>query len=108
MKIKVLGKDSIQINKSSIDLRYLEQLADTEQLSALAYLLTCGAKHHFRSGRSLIQVVDLLEQQIEAKGLASLADSSYLPANLARPRRQEIFACLNRCRDLTFSYSNAR
>lgn len=108
MKIKVLGKDSIQINKSSIDLRYLEQLADTEQLSALAYLLTCGAKHYFRSGRSLIQVVDLLEQQIEAKGLASLADSSYLPANLARPRRQEIFACLNRCRELTFSYSNAR
>ncbi len=102
VKMKVMGKDSIQINKTTIDLRYLEQLADTEQLSALAYLVTCGAKHYFRSGRTLTDVVDLLEQQIEKKGLASLADSSYLPSNLARPRRQEIFACLNRCRDLSF------
>ena len=100
--MKVLGKDSIQINRTDIDLRYLEQIADTEQLSALAYLLTCGAKHYFRQGRTLIQVVDLLEKQIGEKGLASLADSSYLPSNLARPRRQEIFACLNRCRDITF------
>lgn len=102
MKMKVLGKDSIQINKTNIDLRYLEQLADTEQLSALSYLLTCGAKHYFRQNRTLTDVVDLLEQQIEKKGLASLSDSSYLPTNLARPRRQEIFACLNRCRDIVF------
>lgn len=102
IKMKVMGKDSIQINKTNIDLRYLEQLADTEQLSALAYLVTCGAKHYFRSGRTLTEVVNLLEQQIDQKGLASLADSSYLPSNLARPRRQEIFACLNRCRELTF------
>ena len=102
MKMKVLGKDSIQINRTTVDLRYLEQLSDTEQLSALAYLLTYSAKHYFRKGRTLTQVVNLLEQQLEAKGLASLADSSYLPSNLARPRRQEIFACFDRCRDLVF------
>lgn len=102
IKIKVLGRDSIQINRTTVDLRYLEQLADTEQLSALAYLLTCGARHYFRTGRPLTQVVDLLEQQMEKKGLASLSDSSYLPSNLARPRRQEIFACFNRCRDILF------
>lgn len=102
VKMKVLGKDSIQINHTAVDLRYLEQLADTEQLSALAYLLTCAAKHYFRKGRTLTQVVDLLEQQLEQKGFSSLTDSSYLPSNLARPRRQEIFACFNRCRDLMF------
>ena len=102
IKMKVMGKDSIQINRTTVDLRYLEQLSDTEQLSALAYLLTCAAKHHFRNGRTLTEVVDLLEQQLEKKGLASLSDSSYLPSNLARPRRQEIFACFNRCRDVTF------
>ena len=101
--MKVMGKDSIQINRTTVDLRYLEQLSDIEQLSALAYLLTCAAKHHFRNGRTLTEVVDLLEQQLEKKGLASLSDSSYLPSNLARPRRQEIFACFNRCRDVTFS-----
>lgn len=103
IKMKVMGKDSIQINRTTVDLRYLEQLSDTEQLSALAYLLTCAAKHYFRNGRTLTEVVDLLEQQLEKKGLASLSDSSYLPSNLARPRRQEIFACFNRCRDVTFS-----
>ncbi len=102
IKMKVMGKDSIQINRTTVDLRYLEQLADTEQLAALTYLLTCAAKHYFRSGRTLTEVVDLLEQQMEKKGMASLSDSSYLPSNLARPRRQEIFACFNRCRDIVF------
>ena len=103
IKMKVMGKDSIQINKTTIDLRYLEQISDTEQLSALAYLLTYATKHYFRQGRTLTEVVDLLEQQLEKKGLASLADGSYLPSNLARPRRQEIFACFNRCRDIVFT-----
>ncbi len=102
LKMKVMGKDSISINHTNIDLRYLEQISDTEQLSALAYILTCGAKHYFRERRRLTEIVDLLEQQMDQKGLASLCDSSYLPANLARPRRQEIFACLNRCRDIAF------
>lgn len=102
IKMKVMGKDGIQINHCTIDLRYLEQLADTEQLSALAYLLICAAKHYFKNGRTLTEVVDLLEQQIEKRGLASLSDSSYLSSNLARPRRQEIFACFNRCRDITY------
>ena len=100
--MKVMGKDSIQINRTTIDLRYLEQLADTEQLSALSYLLTYAVKHYVRPGRTLTEIVDLLEQQLTRKGLASLASGSYLPSNLARPRRQEIFACFNRCRDLIF------
>ncbi len=102
LKMKVMGKDSIQINRTTIDLRYLEQLADTEQLSALSYLLTYAVKHYVRPGRTLTEIVDLLEQQLTRKGLASLASGSYLPSNLARPRRQEIFACFNRCRDLIF------
>lgn len=102
LKMKVLGKDSIQINRTNIDLRYLEQISDTEQLSALAYLLTYGAKHYFRQGRTLTEVVDLLERQIDEKGLASLSDAPYLASNLARPRRQEIFACFNRCREIRY------
>lgn len=101
-KMKVLGKDSIQINRTTVDLRYLEQLSDTEQLSGLAYLLTYSAKHYLRKGRTLTEIVDLLERQMEQKGLASLTDAPYLASNLARPRRQEIFACFNRCRDLVF------
>ena len=46
-------------------------------------------------------VRDLLEKQMDEKGLASLLAPGR-PSDLARPRRQEIFACLNRCRELRF------
>ena len=37
MKLKTMGRDGISINRDTIDVRYVEQLADTEQLAALAY-----------------------------------------------------------------------
>ena len=103
MKLKVLGKEAFQINRSTTDLRYLEQVADSEQVSAMAYLLVYAARHWMDGRRTLTQVVDLLEDLLDKKGLASLAMGSYLSSDLARPRRQEIFACLNRCRELHFS-----
>lgn len=100
MKMKVLGKEAIQLNRSTTDLRYVEQLTDTEQLAALSYLLRYSAAHLMDGKTTFIQIVDKLEQLMNESGLASLCESSYLPSNLCRPRRQEIFACLNRCRDL--------
>ncbi len=52
--------------------------------------------------RTLTEIVDALEQRMDREGLASLTDSSYLASDLCRPRRQEIFACFNRCRELRF------
>ena len=97
-----MGLDGIQINHSTTDLRYLEQLADNEQLTALAYMVVYAARHLMDGRRTLTQLVDQLELLLEKKGLAGLAEGSYLPANLSRPRRQEIFACFNRCRELRF------
>jgi predicted ABC-class ATPase len=101
--VKVVAMDGIQINNTTTDLRYLEQLADTEQLAALAYLLTYSSSHYMDGRKDLTQIVNLLEAQMNQKGLSSFTDSSYLPTGLCRPRRQEIFACFNRCRELTFS-----
>ena len=53
------------------------------------------------SKKTLVQVVDLLEKQMDEKGLSSLLAPGR-HGDLARPRRQEIFACLNRCRELRF------
>jgi hypothetical protein len=44
--------------------------------------------------------IDALEAQMEKCGLAAICDSSYVPSGLAKPRRQEIFACMNRYRKL--------
>ena len=100
-KVKVMGRESILINKSLTDLRAVEQLTDSEQLNGLAALLLEAAEHKMDGKKTLVQVVDLLEKQMDEKGLASLLAPGR-PSDLARPRRQEIFACLNRCRELRF------
>lgn len=100
IKMKTLGKDSIQINKETIDLRYVEQLTDTEQLAALGYLVNYAQSHLLDGKRNLQNVVDELMGRVEQGGLAAICESSYLPAGLAKPRRQEIFACFNRYRRL--------
>ena len=99
-KIKVLGKDSIQLNRDNIDLRYVEQLVDSEQLTALGYLLNYAQKHLMDGQRSMVQIVDELTDSLNKNGLDKICESSYLPSGLAMPRKQEIFACFNRYRKL--------
>ncbi|MGI6070091.1 MAG: ABC-ATPase domain-containing protein [Blautia sp.] len=98
-KVKVHDKDSFFLGKETVDLRYVEQLVDAEQTAALAYLLKY-AKENLLDGRhTLRQIVHSLEQKLSEKGLGFAADTSYVPSGLAMPRIQEIYACLNRCRD---------
>lgn len=93
MKIKTMGMDSISIDRENIDLRLVEQLADTERLNALGQLIKYAHLHFVNGKRSISEVVDLLEKTINEKGLCAITQK---PA--ARPRRQEIFACINRYR----------
>lgn len=99
-KVKVMGKDSVSINKEIIDLRYVEQLADTEQTAALGYTFLYAQLHVMDGKKSLPQIVDQILDQIKRQGLSSISGSGYLRSGLAMPRRQEIFACINRFRKL--------
>lgn len=100
MKLKTMGRDGISINHDTIDVRYVEQLADTEQLAALAYILKYAESHVFDGRRTLKEAVDVVMKVLDEKGLAAVCESSYLPCGLAMPRRQEIFACVNRYRKI--------
>ncbi len=100
IKMKTMGKEMVQINRETIDLRYVEQLADAEQVSALGYCVRYAEKHLFQGKDTIQNVVDKLEEKICREGLSSLCESTASVANLALPRRQEIFACLNRYRGL--------
>ena len=53
--------------------------------------------------RTLRQVVDELDRLLETKGLEGLCGGRAGVPFLARPRKQEIFACLNRYRGLKLS-----
>lgn len=100
IKLKTQGRDSVLINKETIDLRYVEQLADSEQLSALGILVKYAQLHIFDGKKTLSEAVEELCRMLEKKGLPAVCEGSYVPCGYAVPRKQEIFACLNRYRSL--------
>ena len=100
VKLKTLGRDGFSINRETVSLRCVEQLTDEEQTAALGPCLLYAEKYLMDGRRDLRQVVDMLEAAIDAKGLEAFCGSSSGVPFLARPRRQEIFACLNRYREL--------
>lgn len=100
IKMKTMGMDGISIDRETIDLRYLEQLAHPEQLSMLAQLVKFAQLQVFDGKRSLVQVVDVLEKRMRERGFEGICGEKNVYSGLAVPRRQEIFACLNRYRKL--------
>lgn len=97
MKVKTFGKDSFSLDKETVDLRYVEQLADSEQTSALAHLLRYALEQVIDGKRTVQETAGILADTLECKGWEPFC-SSYVPCGLAKPRTQEIFACLNRFR----------
>ncbi len=102
LKQKALGTSELSLAKDTVELRYLEQLRDSEQTMALAYLLKYVELRLLDGRKTLSQLADLLEKQLNEKGLESLFDRGDVRSSLARPRRQEILACVNRYRKLFF------
>ncbi len=100
MKIKGMGKDAVSIDRDTVELRYVEQLVDSEQTMALGYMVKYAKQHLFDGKRDLREIARLLEELVQKKGIGAVCEGRYLPCNLAVPRVQEIFACLNRCRTL--------
>ena len=98
IKIKVHGKDGFSLGRQEVDLRYIEQIVDSEQTAALGLLLKYALEHLADEQRTLPEIVEYLQKQISAKGLRILADGSYLPCGYAIPRIQEIYSCFNRYR----------
>ena len=100
IKMKTLSREGVMINKETIDLRYVEQITDSEQVTALGYCIRYAQKHILNGRKDLRQVVDELENTIEKGALAALCESSSSVSCMAVPRKQEIFACFNRYRGL--------
>ncbi len=100
LKSKSRGLSDVQLGHETIDLRYLEQLIDQEQTATLSYILQLTEKKLLNGRRDMRELVDLIMRQLEETGLPGLSEGGCLRTDLAMPRRQEIFACLNRYRGL--------
>ena len=94
--MKTLGKEAISINRETIDLRYVEQLIDTEQTAALAAIL----KHIVKKGSICMEMQELVAEintLLKKKGMAAFVEGA-LSCGYAYPRKEEIYLMLNRFR----------
>ncbi len=109
MKIRATGRDTVQVGRCDVDVRYVEQLVDSEQLKALGYMMKYALDHKPTqkptSKPTLRQLVDQIYDQLQSGGLMSLCGKKW--ASMALPRKQELFALMNRYRDKnTFGISS--
>lgn len=102
LKMKTMGTHEMLLAKDSIELRYLEQLIDSEQTNSLAYALKYMELHLMNGQKTIPQLLDSIEKLVEEKGLEALFDREYVRSSLAAPRRQELAGCINRYRKLYF------
>ena len=85
IKTKVYGKDSLQVGKEQVDLRFVEQLVHSEQTAALAQIMRfCVEKQLFSHG-TVPQIANLIQKEIEKGGLPAVSDSSYAAMGLCMP-----------------------
>lgn len=100
LKTRISGTDSFSLGRQEIDLRYTEQLIDTEQTAALGLLLKYAVEHLADGRRTLPEIVQFLWKNLSSHGLSFFTENQKISCGYATPRIQEIYACLNRYRGL--------
>ena len=98
LKIKVHGKDGFLLGHQDVDLRYIEQIVDSEQTAALGLILKYALENLVDEQRTIPEIIQILSKELQKKGLAAFAEGSSLPCGYAVPRIQEICSCFNRYR----------
>lgn len=98
LKIKVHGKDGFLLGHQDVDLRYIEQLVDSEQTAALGLILKYALENLVDGQRTIPEIIRILSAELHRRGLSAFAEGSSLPCGYAVPRIQEIYSCFNRYR----------
>lgn len=97
-KIRVHGWDSLSIDKSEIDLRYLEQVVDESQTAALGYILQYILTRTADGRKTPDALAEEIAKKLDAEGILSITPKNYSAGPSAMVRKQEILACLCRYR----------
>jgi len=93
--------DVLQFGRSSISMHGVKQLADIYQTATIGLILYYARLRYMDEGRPIREVLDLVDRDLSTEGLECL--SRELRGDLARPRRYEIAAALNRLSTLRIS-----
>ncbi len=103
VKFSSRGCEEIVFGTTEIDLRGVEQLFDSSQTRAIAGALHLASQQMMDDARTLREVLDALDRFFDEEGLDALDPfhrPGRHPGSLARPRRFEIAAAINRMRTL--------
>ena len=86
--------DFLQFGRSLVDLEAVKQIADADQARAIGFVLYYAKLRYMDEGYPMREILDLVDRDLSNEGLNSLARD--LRGDLARPRRYEVAAALNR------------
>ncbi len=99
--IEAPDSDRLRFGANTVDLRGIAQLADSYQTATMGLVLQYAKSRYMDEGRPIREILDLVDRDLSTEGLECL--SRDLRGDLARPRRYEIAAALNRLESLRIS-----
>jgi len=98
VKLKIRDVDEFLFGTEEVDLSAVEQLVHPSQVRAIAEAMVYAKQRYMDGQRPLREVLDLVMRDLEAQGLDVLTRSPR--GDLARFRRHELAAAINRLRTL--------
>jgi predicted ABC-class ATPase len=101
--IEAIDLSAIQFGRSVIELDSVPQLAEESQTLTIGLLLYYAKLRYMQEGYPLREMLDMIDRDLSSEGLGTI--SRDLRGDLARPRRYELAAALNRLP--TFRVSHA-
>lgn len=96
-KLKSMGTDTVLIDREAIDVRYLEQLSENGQTTALAYMMG-WILDHVKTEENMQAFIEKMYELIDKKGMTAVIPANYSAGHPVLPRKQELYACLSRYR----------
>lgn len=97
-KISARGRDRLTFGEDDIDLAAVEQITDRSQVAGIGRALALLGDGVLDGTITLAEGLDLLDAELDRRGLDALLDGR--SEDIARPRRHEVAAALNRLRSL--------
>ena len=92
--IETEDADFLQFGRSIVDLDAIRQIADADQARAIGFVLYYAKLRYMDEGYPLREILDLVDRDLSNEGLNTLVRD--VRGDLARPRRYEVAAALNR------------
>lgn len=101
-KTKASGTTEVILDRQTVDLSDVEQVVDPGQAEAIAWAMRGLLEQVFDGHTSLAEGLERIEGLLDGRGLDGLTDfgARPFPAFLARPRRVDLGAAVNRYRAL--------